>query len=831
MAPKNIILSLFLTFVSSQFYIPAAQSWVRSGYWLAGSVIPATQINAALFTHLICGFAEVDNSTYQLFIPPNYAQNFTTFASKVKLKNPSVTTLMSIWNGQASTGQSISGDKVNTSLLSSMVAKPSYRKSFIDSSIKLARLHGFEGVDLFWLWPNSTDLSSIGVLLDEWRAAIASEARYSNESELVLTMAVRYSPSLDSVSYPIHMIRKNLDWAHLVAYDYHTPLKENFTGNNAALYDPTSNVTTDFGLKQWLRMGMPANKLVLGLPYHGYAWTLTDPYNDPLGAPSSGPGAPSSGPLTTLDGSMGYKFIKSFIGDGAKAVYNQTYVVNYFIFGSTWINFDDVETVKAKISYAKEKGLIGYNAFTVINDGNWALSLAALEASNRRSKRHLLLIILLPIAVIVILSVSVACYIRSSIFKRKGDAGKRSLGNIGSDVSAGMEHLDSDAPNLQVYSFSQIEAATDNFSNANKLGEGGYGPVYKGKLRSGQEIAVKRLSTSSTQGLEEFKNEVSLTARLQHVNLIRVVGFCCERDENMLVYRHMPNRSLDCYLFDPIKRHELDWSKRVRIIEGVIQGLLYLQEYSNFTIIHRDLKSSNILLDEEMKAKISDFGMAKLFRKDTKEANTDRIVGTYGFVPPEYVKKGIYSTKYDVYSFGVLLLQIVSGKKTTCLYGVHENLNLLDYAYELWMDGRGKEFIDPSMDDSSSPCKLMTCMLVALLCVQEKPEDRPSMLEVFSMIKSDISALPTPRVPAFSVKKKESNASGSSNKQGTHSYNSCQLSQLGVGAASICDWCQGCVVVVHVSRFGRYCRVFATHSRCSTNGLTEVHQYGLVNKE
>ncbi|XP_038699715.1 class V chitinase-like [Tripterygium wilfordii] len=256
MAPKNINLGLFLTFISFQFHISAAQSWVRSGYWLAGSGFPATQINAALFTHLICGFAEVDNSTYQLFIPSNYAQNFTTFASKVKLKNPSVTTLMSIWNGQANTGQSISDNKVNSSLLSSMVAQPSYRKSFIDSSIKLARLHGFQGIDWFSLWPNSTDLSSVGVLLEEWRAAIASEARNSNESDLVLTMAVRYSPSLDSVSYPIDMMRKNLDWAHLVAYDYHIPLKEKFTGNNAAMYNPTSNVTTDFGLKQWMGMGM-----------------------------------------------------------------------------------------------------------------------------------------------------------------------------------------------------------------------------------------------------------------------------------------------------------------------------------------------------------------------------------------------------------------------------------------------------------------------------------------------------------------------------------------------------------------------------------------------
>ncbi|RWR88128.1 wall-associated receptor kinase-like protein 5 isoform X1 [Cinnamomum micranthum f. kanehirae] len=728
MASKNILV-FSLTFIFSQFHYSTAQIWVRSGYWLAGSDFPAADINSALFTHLICAFAEVDNSSYQVFIPSSYAQNFSVFPSVVKRKNPSVIPLMSIWNGQASTGQSINGDPVNTSVLSSMIEQPSTRKPFIDSSIKLARLHGFLGIDLFWLWPNSTDLSNIGALLDEWRAAISSEATNSSQSELIFTMAVRYSPSLQSVSYPVDSIKKNLDWAHLVAYDYHLPLKEKFTGNHAALYNPSSNITTDFGLKQWLGMRMPANKLALGLPYHGYVWTLVNPKDTSVGAPASGPG-------TTLDGSMGYRFIKSFIqnyGYGAKPVYNSTYVVNYFIVGSTWINYDDVETVRAKISYAKEKGLIGTNVFAVINDDNWALSLA-------------------------------------------GDAGTIILGNR---TLSGSENLDGNAPTIQAFSFAQIQAATGNFSNEFKLGEGGYGPVYKGKLPRGQEIAVKRLSASSTQGLEEFKNEVSLTARLQHVNLVQVLGFCSERDEKMLIYEYMPNKSLDLYLFDPIRRYVLDWNKRVRIIEGVIQGLLYLQEYSNFTIIHRDLKSSNILLDEEMKAKISDFGMAKLFRKDIDEANTDRIVGTFGFAPPEYVKKGIYSMKYDVYSFGVVLLQIISGKRNNCYYGRYENLTLLEYAYDLWKEGRGKELLDPSLDDSSSPCKLMTCMQVALHCVQENPDDRPSMLKVFSMIKSDAVDISAPGRPAFSVRKGRKMESGSSSSQPEFiSYNDPEISQL-----------------------------------------------------
>lgn len=230
---------------------------------------------------------------------------------------------------------------------------------------------------------------------------------------------------------------------------------------------------------------------------------------------------------------------------------------------------------------------------------------------------------------------------------------------------------------------------------------------------------------------------------------------------------------------DPIRRYTLDWSKRVRIIEGVTQGLLYLQEYSNFTIIHRDLKSSNILLDDEMNPKISDFGMAKLFRKDVNEANTSRIVGTYGYVPPEYARKGIYSIKYDVYSFGVVLLQMISGKTNTRFYGENEDLSLLEYAYDLWKNGQGMEFIDPFLDDSSSPCKLLTCMQVALLCVQENPDARPTMLEAFSMLKNDDSlAIATPERPGFSEKKKGDMETASSSQQVLCSFNDSQVSQL-----------------------------------------------------
>ncbi|XP_040998119.1 putative cysteine-rich receptor-like protein kinase 32 [Juglans microcarpa x Juglans regia] len=206
---------------------------------------------------------------------------------------------------------------------------------------------------------------------------------------------------------------------------------------------------------------------------------------------------------------------------------------------------------------------------------------------------------------------------------------------------------------------------------------------------------------------------------------------------------------------DPSKSFILDWRRRIGIIEGTTLGLLYLQEYSRMTIIHSDIKASNILLDEEMKPKISDFGMARTFMKHELEANTDLIVGTYGYVPPEYVKMGVYSTKSVVYSFRALLLQIISGKRNAYYYGLDESLNLLDYAYELWKEDNGMEFMDPILDDTTSSLKLIRCMQIALLCVQETAKDRPSMLEVSSMLKNESAALTIPKKPAFSRKTDE----------------------------------------------------------------------------
>lgn len=218
------------------------------------------------------------------------------------------------------------------------------------------------------------------------------------------------------------------------------------------------------------------------------------------------------------------------------------------------------------------------------------------------------------------------------------------------------------AESLQ-YDFSTIEAATNYFSMENKIGVGGFGDVYKGVLGNGQEIAVKRLSRRSSQGAQEFKNEVVLVAKLQHRNLVRLLGFCLEREEKILIYEFVSNKSLDYFLFDMKKQTTLDWSVRDKIIKGIVRGLIYLHEDSRPRIIHRDLKASNILLDKDMNPKISDFGMARIFGVDQIEGSTNIIVGTYGYMSPEYAMHGQFSVKSDVFSFGVLLLEIISGKK------------------------------------------------------------------------------------------------------------------------------------------------------------------------
>ncbi|XP_027191297.1 G-type lectin S-receptor-like serine/threonine-protein kinase B120 isoform X2 [Cicer arietinum] len=299
---------------------------------------------------------------------------------------------------------------------------------------------------------------------------------------------------------------------------------------------------------------------------------------------------------------------------------------------------------------------------------------------------------------------------------------------------------------LSLFSFSSIVIATNNFSEENKLGQGGFGPVYKGKLPEGEQIAVKRLSKQSSQGSEEFKNEMMLIAKLQHVNLVRLLGCSIQGEEKLLVYEYMPNKSLDFFLFDPVKQTKLDWTRRFEIIEGIARGLLYLHRDSRLRIIHRDLKASNILLDENMNPKISDFGLARIFGGNQNEANTARVVGTYGYMSPEYAMEGLFSIKSDVYSFGVLLLEIVSGRKNTSFRHSYDP-SLIGYAWRLWSEERVMELVDPLIRDSSPKSKAMRCIHIGMLCVQDSATHRPNMSSVLLMLESESTTLPLPSQP------------------------------------------------------------------------------------
>ncbi|XP_010065089.2 probable LRR receptor-like serine/threonine-protein kinase At1g53430 [Eucalyptus grandis] len=293
------------------------------------------------------------------------------------------------------------------------------------------------------------------------------------------------------------------------------------------------------------------------------------------------------------------------------------------------------------------------------------------------------------------------------------------------------------------FTLRQIKAATDNFNSVNKIGEGGFGSVYKGILLDGTMIAVKQQSPKSKQGNREFLNEISMIFALKHPNLIKLYGCCIEGNQLLLVYEYLENNSLARALFGPDEQQiELDWAIRKKIVLGTARGLAYLHEESGLKIVHRDIKATNVLLDKELNAKISDFGLAKLNEEENTHIST-RIVGTIGYMAPEYAMRGYLTDKADVYSFGVVALEIVSGKSNTNYRPKEEFVYLLDWAYVLQEQGNVLELVDSRLGSNYSKEEAMRLLNLALLCTNPSPTLRPPMSSVVSMLEGN-SAIQSP---------------------------------------------------------------------------------------
>ncbi|XP_047342822.1 probable LRR receptor-like serine/threonine-protein kinase At1g53430 [Impatiens glandulifera] len=300
------------------------------------------------------------------------------------------------------------------------------------------------------------------------------------------------------------------------------------------------------------------------------------------------------------------------------------------------------------------------------------------------------------------------------------------------------------------FTLRQIKAATGNFDISNKIGEGGFGPVYKGVLSDGGTIAVKQLSSKSKQGNREFVNEIGMISALQHPNLVTLYGCCIEGNQLLLVYEYMENNCLARALFGREEnRLNLDWGTRMKICIGIAKGLAYLHEESRLKIVHRDIKATNVLLDKDLNAKISDFGLAKLDEEDNTHIST-RIAGTMGYMAPEYAMRGYLTEKADVYSFGVVALELVSGKSNTNYLPKEECVYLLDWAYVLQEKGNLLEIVDDNLGPNYPKEEVTTMLNIALLCSNFSPTLRPSMSSVVSMLEGK-SLIEVPQMKKHSV--------------------------------------------------------------------------------
>ncbi|XP_048634505.1 receptor-like serine/threonine-protein kinase SD1-8 [Brassica napus] len=309
---------------------------------------------------------------------------------------------------------------------------------------------------------------------------------------------------------------------------------------------------------------------------------------------------------------------------------------------------------------------------------------------------------------------------------------------------------------FQLMEFGVIFEATNHFSESNKVGQGGFGPVYKGN-----EIAVKRLKARSSQGMAEFRNEVTLILRVLHVNLVRLLGCCIHGYDRLLVYEFLENSSLSSYIFNQTRSPLLNWEHRFDIMKGIAEGLCYLHNFTSPPILHRDLKPSNVLLGRDMIPKISDFGLAQMMETGTTEAAMETAVGTYGYMSEEYAKDNIMSQKSDVFSYGVVLLEILTGRRNHEYCIANPGDSLLDFVWRRWKDGTGLEVVDSSFhDDSFIEDQVLRSMKIGLSCVQQNMHDRPSTRTIVVMFENGPrSEILDPTRPNYNLTRADSSSS------------------------------------------------------------------------
>ncbi|KAM2042812.1 hypothetical protein ACFX16_036462 [Malus domestica] len=336
----------------------------------------------------------------------------------------------------------------------------------------------------------------------------------------------------------------------------------------------------------------------------------------------------------------------------------------------------------------------------------------------KKSKTGLIVGIAVPIGVVSLLLIFAILYMRRKKSEKEDDEDILGLG-----------------PRPYTFSYAELRTATEDFNTSNKLGEGGYGPVYKGALSDGRIVAVKQLSVASHQGKSQFVSEIATISAVQHRNLVKLYGCCIEGSQRILVYEYLENKSLDQALFGTSNLH-LDWPTRFNILLGTARGLAYLHEESRPRIVHRDVKASNILLDAELSPKISDFGLAKLY-DDEKTHISTRVAGTIGYLAPEYAMRGHLTEKADVFGFGVVALEILSGRPNSDNNLDPEKIYLLEWAWTLHENDQILGLVDSRLTEFDET-EATRVIRAALLCTQASPMTRPSMSRMVAMLSGDI---------------------------------------------------------------------------------------------